>query len=103
MSAQFSEQGADLPGSDFTVISSDGVHFNVHKKNMECASIVFGDMLGSSDKGCEVTLVEKANVLARVLPFAYPAQVCNIGISSKGDIYVVKAIIKYQVRLSEPC
>ncbi|KAL8292731.1 hypothetical protein RQP46_001343 [Phenoliferia psychrophenolica] len=62
----FSAEGVDLPGSDLTVISSDGVIFKVHKKNLECASEVFADMLEvSSSGGSEVTLVEPANVLAR--------------------------------------
>ncbi|KAL8279009.1 hypothetical protein RQP46_008678 [Phenoliferia psychrophenolica] len=101
MSPQFSEQGADLPGSDLTIISSDDIHFKVHKMNLACASTVFGDMfeVGSSGKGSgsEVTLVEPAVVLARVLPFAYPILVPDLGVATEQDASIATSILKYQL------
>ncbi|KAL8279010.1 hypothetical protein RQP46_008679 [Phenoliferia psychrophenolica] len=97
MSTQFSDKGVALPGSDLTVVS--GVCFKVHKKNLECASSIFADMLEVGTSGSEVALVEPATVLARVLPFAYPypIEAPDLVICPEIAIHVSRAMLKYQL------
>ncbi|KAK4704015.1 hypothetical protein P7C70_g2204, partial [Phenoliferia sp. Uapishka_3] len=98
----FTSDGVDLPGSDISVISSDGKIFRVHKNNLACASITFADMLdvGGSmpGSGPEVKLVEPATVLARMLPFAYPRIISPYSIDFIADFHIAQALFKYQVQ-----
>lgn len=59
-------------------------------------------MLEVWTSGSEVTLVEPATILARVLPFAYPypTEVPDLVISSEKAIHVSRAMLKYQARPS---
>ena len=54
-------------------------------------------MLEVGSEGAEVTLVEPAAVVARVLPFAYPVRMFGVGLVSSDDIALVKAMVKYEV------
>ncbi|KAL8276903.1 hypothetical protein RQP46_010731 [Phenoliferia psychrophenolica] len=93
----FSENGVTLPGSDLTIISSDGVKFLVHKRRLACTSEIFDNMLEDGSPGGEVTLVESAAVLARLLPFAYPAIVLPFTVKFPEDLEFIEAIYKYEV------
>ncbi|KAL8276901.1 hypothetical protein RQP46_010729 [Phenoliferia psychrophenolica] len=93
----FTENGVTLAGSDLSVVSSDGVKFQVHKRHLACASEIFNDMLEVGGSGDEVTLVESAAVLARLLPFAYPKVIPPFSISFPEDLCFIQAINKYQI------
>ncbi|KAK4704011.1 hypothetical protein P7C70_g2203, partial [Phenoliferia sp. Uapishka_3] len=93
----FTPDGVDLPGSDISVISSDGKIFRVHKSNLMCASETFADMLEVGSGSAEVTLVESGTVLARMLPFAYPQTIPISQLDIISDFQFADALFKYQV------
>lgn len=93
----------DMPGSDFTVISSDGVRFRVHKANLATSSNILSDMLevgqpvGGKGNRETVTLVERAEVLERVLPFVYPKFVPPLEPKLPGDEELLETLFKYEI------
>lgn len=118
----------DMPGSDFTVISSEyvfpalrtplpnpcqrtdlvrsgssGVRFRVHKANLATSSNILSDMLevgqpvGGKGNRETVTLVERAEVLERVLPFVYPKFVPPLEPKLPGDEELLETLFKYEV------
>ncbi|KAK4701954.1 hypothetical protein P7C70_g4270, partial [Phenoliferia sp. Uapishka_3] len=91
-------QGVNLPGSDLTIISCDGIEFHVHKARLANASEVFNDMLeiGSTESN-EVTLVEPTTLLARLLPVAYPHVIPPYKVKLLRDMSLLKAFKKYQL------
>ncbi|KAK4701955.1 oxysterol-binding protein-related protein 3/6/7, partial [Phenoliferia sp. Uapishka_3] len=95
----FTSEGVELPNSDLTIISSDGIKFHVHKSRLANASEVFDAMLeAGSAESKDVTLVEPAAILARILPFAYPKIVPATKLELPDDLALVNAIKKYEVR-----
>lgn len=63
----------DLPGSDLTLKSSDGILFKVHRINLEMHSQVFADAGGSTIPSTDewVPLAEPAAVLEVMIKYMY--------------------------------
>lgn len=66
--------------SDITLVSSDGAKFNLHLKQLECASDLVLDMVSCATSNAESGIVtleltnteyETAEVLVLVMPFCY--------------------------------
>ncbi|KAK4699942.1 hypothetical protein P7C70_g6312, partial [Phenoliferia sp. Uapishka_3] len=79
-------------------VCKSGIEFQVHKSRLAFASEVFSDMLEvGSTKSMEVTLVEPATVLARLLPFAYPEVIPPLRLVLPEDMDLLKALKKYEL------
>lgn len=94
-----------MPDTCVDKAPNSGIRFKVHSKNLACSSSIFADMLevGTESLGAEVTLVEPASVVARMLPFTYPIRIIGVGVSSPGDVALAKALTKYEVSVSQAC
>ncbi|KAL8276902.1 hypothetical protein RQP46_010730 [Phenoliferia psychrophenolica] len=91
-----SKNGANLPYSDVTLISSDEITFAVHKTRLAESSEVFGRMLDVGS-GSVLRVEEPASVLARLLPFTYPAMDFYFTLEFPQDLSFIRAARKYKI------
>jgi hypothetical protein len=86
---------------DLTLVSADGVTFNVHRKNLSAHSTIFADADGISTLSTEpevVLLTETADVLGLLLKFMYrqaPPIFNDVCFATIADL--AKAAEKYEI------
>lgn len=104
-------RASKLSWADGNRSHASNIRFHVHRDNLRIHSVVFKDMLdvgGAQGDSAEVTLVETAGALERLLPYCYPARVDPVCIEFEpvcietGEANgFIQAALKYEVRVDK--